>query len=100
MIFEWDTKALKELKKISSPEAKRIDKKLEEIMASENPLSYFEPLIGDLSEYYKVRVGDYRVINIFITDETAHILKISKRGNVYSNQDKQQIIKRAKDIKP
>lgn len=49
----------------------------------ENPLSGHK-LLGDLSGYYKYRVGDYRIIYIFDNKKsTICVLKIEHRQGVY-----------------
>lgn len=72
--------AKKQLKKLDRKMIIRIDKKLHEI--SNNPFFYLTRLVG--LEFYKLRVGDYRVLmtvsqnNLIIT-----VVEISHRRNVY-----------------
>ena len=61
MIFQiiWSESAAKELKKLDKTVAKRIFKKVSEL--SENPYHFdVTKMIGD--PYFRLRVGDYRVI--------------------------------------
>lgn len=78
--------ALKELKRIDKPVAKRIMTFLRERVATlEDPRSIGEALQGPKwGQYWKYRVGDYRVISS-IEDHELRILvvKIGNRRDVY-----------------
>jgi mRNA interferase RelE/StbE len=54
----FDDKAIEFLEKIDKKNRKRIFNKI--MSTKENPFHYFEKLTS--KEYYKLRVGDYRVI--------------------------------------
>lgn len=77
----WSESASKELKKLDRTVANRIYKKVSQL--SENPY-HFEvtKMIGD--PYFRLRVGDYRVI-FDIQNEVLRILvlKVGHRKNVY-----------------
>ena len=72
--------AKNQLAKLDRQAAKRIDKKLREI--APDPFQYVSKLAG--LEFYKLRVGDYRVLmsiqkgNLIIL-----VIEISHRRNVY-----------------
>ena len=78
--------ALKELKRLDKPQAKRIINFLRERVATlEDPRSIGEALQGPkYGSYWKYRVGDYRVISS-IQDQELRILviKIGNRREVY-----------------
>lgn len=53
----------KELKKIGKAEARRIlDYLRDRVATSDDPRQLGKPLRGELTEYWRYRVGDYRVI--------------------------------------
>jgi mRNA interferase RelE/StbE len=63
--------------------AKKIVKKIKEILPI-NPCSG-KKLVGNLSDFYRLRVGDYRVIYEIIEDEvTIYVVRIRYRKDVYS----------------
>ena len=84
--IEFDEAALKELAKLDKPVAKRIVTFLRERVAVlEDPRSIGEALKGSkLSEFWKYRVGDYRIITN-IEDGVMRILvfRVGNRREVY-----------------
>lgn len=81
--------ALKELKRLDKPTAKRIMDFLRNRVATlEDPRSIGEALQGpSWGKYWKYRVGDYRIISS-IEDQELHILvvKVGNRRDVYRNR--------------
>lgn len=76
----WDKKAKEVLNKLEIFLARRIIKKIKEISA--NPFPHIVRLKS--SPYFKIRVGDYRVI--LDIDNSIKILKVVKLGhrkNIY-----------------
>ena len=84
--IEFDPAAARELAKLDRKQAKRILSFLSERVAQlDNPRSMGEPLKGSkLGEFWKYRVGDYRVIS-HIEDKVMRVLlvRISNRREVY-----------------
>ncbi|NOU23800.1 MAG: type II toxin-antitoxin system RelE/ParE family toxin [Methyloglobulus sp.] len=83
--IEYDEKALKALKRLDRQVAERVINTMEQKIAqSDNPRNGGKPLSGRLAEYWRYRVGDYRVICL-IKDEvmTVLVVDIGHRGNVY-----------------
>lgn len=80
-----DAKAEKELGKLSSVNRQRILRFLSErLAASENPRLLGEALRGPLSEFWKYRVGDYRLIATIIDETvTIRVVRIGNRREVY-----------------
>ena len=76
----WSIPAVKELKHLDRSIAKRIYEKVD--LLSYNPERYVEKLVQ--YPYYRLRVGDYRVI-LDIQHEMVRvlILKVGHRNNVY-----------------
>ncbi len=83
MIFQiiWSELAAKELKKLDKTVAKRIFKKVSEL--NENPYHFdVTKMVGD--PYFRLRVGDYRVIFDIQNDMLRIlILKVGHRKKVY-----------------
>jgi len=77
-----DKKVIKDLKKIDKTWQKKIIQTIETTLTTE-PYSG-KKLVGNLSDYFRVRVGDYRVIyEIFDEIVTVEIIKIKHRKNIY-----------------
>lgn len=76
-----ELKAIKSLKKLPLKIQKRIAVALNEIKA--NPTQGIK-LHGELRNYYKCRLGDYRIIYAFnTTNSTVRIMYIEHRQGVY-----------------
>ena len=84
MIYKllFDDKVTKDLKKIDKAWQKKILKKIKTTLI-DNPKSG-KKLIGNLSLYYRIRVGDYRVIYEVKDDEIiVLVVKIKHRKDIY-----------------
>jgi mRNA interferase RelE/StbE len=78
----FDDKVTKDLKKIDKAWQKKILKKIKTTLI-DNPKSG-KKLIGNLSSYYRIRVGDYRVIYEVKDDEIiVLVVKIKHRKDIY-----------------
>jgi mRNA interferase RelE/StbE len=78
----FDDKVTKDLKKIDKAWQKKILKKIKTTLI-DNPKSG-KKLIGNLSLYYRIRVGDYRVIYEVKDDEIiVLVVKIKHRKDIY-----------------
>ncbi len=81
-----DDKALKVLQKLDKPIAARIINFIENRMiTAENPRIFGAALQGsELSDFWKYRIGDYRIIaSINDAEITISIVKIGNRKEVY-----------------
>lgn len=85
--IEFSETAFKQLKKIDKNAAKRIISFLtEKISEADNPRSIGKALSGHLGDFWRYRVGDYRIIcdiqdkNIIIL-----VLQIGNRKEIYRN---------------
>ncbi len=82
MAFEiiWSDSAIRQLKKLDRSVARRIFDKVGEL--AENPHRFVQKLAN--SPYYRLRVGDYRVI-LDIQGDVLRILvlKVGHRGAIY-----------------
>ena len=83
--IKYDARALKELKKLGHLAQKQIlDYMDERIALAEDPRQFGEGLQYDLADYWRYRVGKYRVI-CYLQDEELVVLvvKVGLRKNVY-----------------
>jgi len=83
--IEYADTAIKQLRKLGKPAARRIlDYMGERIARLENPRSIGKALTGPLGDLWRYRVGDYRVI-CDIQDDTFRVLvvQVGNRRDVY-----------------
>ena len=83
--IEFDAFALKQLKSMDKQVSTRINKwLLERIQGCFNPRLWGDALTGDMGEYWRYRIRDYRVIcKIIDTNLVVLITKIGDRKLVY-----------------
>lgn len=83
--IEFDEKAKNELLKIDNQDRKRILKFIDErLLRLDNPKKIGDPLKGNLSGFWRYRVGSYRIICSFNeTELTILAIHIAHRSNVY-----------------
>jgi mRNA interferase RelE/StbE len=78
----FDDKVIKDLKKIDSTWQRKILQAIQTTLLT-NPHAG-KKLVGDLSPYYRLRVGDYRVIyNIIEQQVVVNVIRIRHRKEVY-----------------
>ena len=80
------SKAEKYYKKLDKAMRKRARKELEELSAFDNPVEHqdVKALTGDLRGFYRLRVGDYRIVFALLHDSrTIAVLNLAPRGDVY-----------------
>lgn len=76
--------AKKQLKNLYFPVQKRIAKFIDSLQELENPRIKGKSLAGNLSGFWRYRVGDYRIIcDIVDIEITIYILDISHRSKSY-----------------
>ncbi len=83
--YSFTDKALKELKKIGhEPKGKIIKFLKDRIQDGSNPRQFGKALKGDLGEYWRYRVEDYRIL-CEIKDEELIVLvvKVGNRRDIY-----------------
>ena len=84
--LEIEIKAVREVKKFPKSDQEKIIKKIESLKENPRPFGY-EPLQGELSDYYRVRFGNYRIIyEICDTKLFVLVVKIATRGKVYKKR--------------
>ena len=83
--IELTEQARKQLKKIGHNEAKRITEYLRKrIMPLEDPRQLGKPLQGELSIFWRYRVGDYRLICEIQDDELiVLVVQLGHRKGIY-----------------
>jgi mRNA interferase RelE/StbE len=80
--LQIDDKVIKDLKKIDKTWQKHILSKMKTVLLTD-PHSG-KKLVGNLSPFYRLRVGDYRIIYAIFEDVvTVEVVKIKHRKDVY-----------------
>ena len=78
--------ATRELARLDNPTGRRVVERIKWLAANLDDLDP-QALTGDLAGFYKLRVGDYRVLYEILQDEqTIVIHKIGHRREVYRRQ--------------
>lgn len=78
--------AEKKYRKLDKNTRKRIKNSLEELGESDDPLAHRQvrPLVGKLKGFYRLRVGDFRVIFTLIPEERIiAVVNMAPRGEAY-----------------
>jgi len=86
--IKFSTVAEKKYKKLDKNTKTRIKKALEELGVLENPIFHrqVKSLTGKLKGFYRLRVGDYRIIFSIIQEEKIiAVVNIAPRGKAYKN---------------
>lgn len=79
--------ALKQLKKIDITNQKKIKQFILEIQELNDPRSKGKALKGKLSNYWRYRVGDYRLIcDIKDSEIIITVLRIGHRKDIYTRE--------------
>jgi len=80
--IEWNERALLDLDSLEETISKRIILKVEEL--KENPFSKNVKKLKKTS-YFRLRIGDYRVIFEINPSSTLVVLMVGHRKNIYNN---------------
>lgn len=83
---ELSKDAIKYLKKLDRSTSQRLLNSLETLEITENPLLHqgVRPLIGKLKGFYRLRVGDFRIIfELDRQNKRIGVHVIAPRGNAY-----------------
>lgn len=84
--IEWDSKALKEAKKLDHNARKKIVEYLENrVLVNQDPYQFGKPLKGNKAGIWRYRVGEYRIL-CQIEDRVLVVLvvAIGHRKDIYS----------------
>ena len=89
MKIEYSEQAFKQLSKLDKPVQRQIKNYMDEVAALEDPRLRGRALKGTLSELWRYRSGDYRIIcNIQDDKILITILRIGHRKEVYKAKKK------------
>ena len=85
---KFSTRAVKSLKRIDRPNQELILKFMTEKVAKHpDPISPAKKLSGNLGDFYRFRLGDYRIVCDMQNQElTILILQIGHRQNIYQRK--------------
>ncbi len=87
MIYElkYEAKAVKQIKKLDSATRKLIKSWIEKnLLNTDNPRQHGKGLTGSLSQYWRYRVGDYRILaEINDTEIVIIIVEVGHRREIY-----------------
>ena len=86
-IVKFKESAKKELSKLDKPIAKKLVEFLQNLGSYEDPRHKGKQLKDKLKEFWRYRVGDYRIITKITDHEiTILVLKVAHRKDVYEDQ--------------
>lgn len=80
--YEFNSRARKDIKRLSPEIAERIVKKLDYFVSTANPLEHADHLTNFEIGSYRFRIGDYRVI-FDVDGDKIVILKVGHRREIY-----------------
>ena len=83
--LEFESAALKALKKLDKPVAQKILRYLQiRVLQSEDPRRLGKALRGELAEYWRYRVGDFRVVCQIVDHRlVVLVVRLAHRRDVY-----------------
>lgn len=85
MTVEYTSEAIKDLKKLDKQAARQILSYMDDVARMPNPRDRGKALKGNLSEYWRYRSGNYRIIcRIEDTKLLITALKVTDRKDVYN----------------
>ena len=80
--YGFKPSAVKELKKLPSDIQKRMIKKLDYFITTENPIIFADALVNSDLGTYRFRIGDHRVI-FDVEGDVIVVLSVGHRRNIY-----------------
>lgn len=82
--LEYQETALRQLRKLDRPVARRIVDYLDEVAALDNPRDRGKGLTGDRAGIWRYRIGDHRVLCELLDEELVILaLEVGHRRGVY-----------------
>lgn len=99
MRIEWHVDAVKDLKSISTSYQRRIRKALAELSHLDDPRQRLVPYSANLKGFWKLRVGDYRLVCEIRRegDEFILIIRAAHRSQAYDPKSTESINRRSDD---
>ena len=80
----WNRKALENLKELDKPLRKRIFDKVRDCV-SKDPMNIGKPLKGEMSGFWRYRLGDYRIIyTVDLGKQIITVLEAGHRKDIYN----------------
>ena len=85
--IEWATSVQKSMKKVDHTERKKIRNYLEQNVAVlDDPRQLGKPLLGNMANFWRYRVGNYRIIaSIEEKEVKILVVRVGHRKEVYRN---------------
>lgn len=80
--IQYDSEALEDLRKVPKANLIQIRTAIETRLTAE-PIAFGKPLKGTLKGYYRLRVGDWRVIYQIRTDQSVLVVAVGNRKDIY-----------------
>ena len=77
MRIEWHPEAFEELRRLATSDQRRIKKVLDTLRALDDPRQKLAPYSGNMKGFWKLRVGDYRLVCELIETDGEMVLVIS-----------------------
>ena len=77
MRIEWHPEAFEELRRLSTSDQRRIKKVLDALQALDDPRQKLLPYSGTMKGFWKLRVGDYRLVCKLVETGGEFVLVIS-----------------------
>ena len=82
--IDFTEKAVEGIKRLDKPVRERIRKFIDRLEKMSDPRMTGEPLTGNLSDFWKYRTGDYRIIcRIHDKELIVLVVKVGHRREVY-----------------
>lgn len=99
MRIEWHVDAVKDLKAVSSAYQRRIKHALADLSTIDDPRQRLVPYSGNLKGFWKLRVGDYRLVCEIRREgeEFVLIIRVAHRSQAYDPKGTASITRRSKD---
>ena len=80
----YNKQAIRELKKIDKPIAKKIKQYLERLV--NDPYAFGKPLVGNYQGLWRYRVNDYRILcEIHNSVVEIHVIAVGHRKDIYED---------------
>lgn len=90
--IEWHPAAIGDIAKLSEPERERIRKSLLKLGELDDARQRLEPYRGQLSGYWKLRIGNYRLVCELIETggKAVLVILVAHRSVVYSSRNQRK----------
>lgn len=97
LIVEWHPEAIEDLLRIDTESQRRIKKALAELQQSEDARQRLVPYTATLKGYWKLRVGDYRLVCQLLerNGKVVLIVHIAHRSTVYRSRSVRSVNNRS-----